>query len=383
VRTWSNETFLNPKEREDTRMYPSSSSLRSKVIFVAAVNTAASLVFPLLMWSLGTDSGAALRHDFAISFLYSQVIGTLGQILFHRFWKRASQMKPLGEWISITMFFIAIGTAGAFLSESIELALGWVSLAKFWTRFAEVVKVCAVLTVQFGVARRVYVSLLSRLERTTLELRERELAEQRAMNLVTEARLAALESKVQPHFLFNALNSIASLIQEDPQRAERLLGRLAALLRFSLESHNGGLVALRKEMKIVTDYLEIEQARLGARLKYEVHVPEDLLDIAVPPLSVQTLVENSIKHAIAPVRAGGQVQVSAECLDRFLDIRVTDTGPGVRVDHLPVNHGLSNLQARLVHIFGDQAKLTAASNSGTSTIQITVPRATSHARISG
>lgn len=361
----------------------SPASLRSKVIVVATVNTAASLVFPLLMWSLGTDSGAELRHDFAISFLYSQVIGTLGQILFHRFWKQASQMRAVAEWIAITLFFIGVGTAGAFLSESIELALGWVSPAQFWARFLKVVKVCAVLTVQFGIGRRVYVSLRSRLERTTLELREKELAEQKAMNLITEARFAALESKVQPHFLFNALNSIASLTQEDPQRAEQLLGRLASLLRFSLESHNGGLVDLRREMKIVTDYLEIEQARLGDRLKYEVHVPDDLLDIAVPPLSVQTLVENSIKHAIAPVRAGGHVQVSAECLDRFLDIRVTDTGPGVRVDHLPANHGLSNLQARLGHIFGDQAKLTAAMNHGTSTIQITVPRATSHARISG
>jgi LytS/YehU family sensor histidine kinase len=114
-----------------------------------------------------------------------------------------------------------------------------------------------------------------------------------------------------------------------------------------------------------------------------VHVPEDLLGTAVPPLSVQTLVENSVKHAIAPARAGGQVCVSAEAADDLVKILVSDTGPGFQLEHLPAGHGLSNLRARLSHIFGDRATLTATSSNGTTTTLVTVPRSTAHARISG
>jgi LytS/YehU family sensor histidine kinase len=245
------------------------------------------------------------------------------------------------------------------------------------------VKVCVVLTVQFGIARIIFMSLRARLEQTELELRDTELAEERATQLATTARLAALESQIQPHFFFNALNSITSLISEDPRRAERLMGRLAALFRFSLDSHSGSLVSLGKETKIVTDYLEIEQARLGERLSYDVQVPPELLDIPVPPFSIQTLVENSIKHAIAPLRAGGNVRIVIEAADDTLAIRVTDTGPGYRMDDIPQGHGLSNLQSRLSHIFGERAKLSAFRDSGTTTTQVTIPRCMAHARISG
>jgi two-component system sensor histidine kinase AlgZ len=371
-------------ERELLELLQSTPSTLRQIMLVVALNSAAALVFPLLMWSIGVSADvASLLRDLAVSFLYSQVVGTLVQFLFCGFWMRASRLKPVWEWIAVTLFFIAVGVAGAFLAESVELVFGWVSLAKFWARFSDVVKVCVVLTVQFGLARRIYMSLRSQLEETALELRETELAEERATQLATAARLAALESKIQPHFLFNALNSISSLIPEDSKRAERLLGRMAALLRFSLDVYPSGLVPLSKETKIVTDYLEIEQSRLGERLRYEVQIPPDLLATEVPPLSIQTLVENSIKHAIAPVRSGGQVLVCAEASDGIVEIRVTDTGPGFLMDNIPPGHGLSNLQARLLHLFGDKAQLSAFTNHGTATIQVTIPRSTANARISG
>src|SRR5205823_3935058 len=123
---------------------------------------------------------------------------------------------------------------------------------------------------------------------------------ERALKLATEARLSSLESRIHPHFLFNTLNSISSLIQEDPVRAERLIERMAALLRFSLDSTNAGLVPLYQEMKIVRDYLEIERARFGDRLGFEVNIPAEFDRFEVPPLAIQTLVENSVKYAVSP-----------------------------------------------------------------------------------
>jgi LytS/YehU family sensor histidine kinase len=113
---------------------------------------------------------------------------------------------------------------------------------------------------------------------------------------VAQARLESLEARVRPHFLFNALNSIAALIPEDPALAERVMVKLADLLRYSLDSEFRSKVMLEKELKVITDYLEIETTRFGPRLRYLVDVPPELLETQVPPFCLQTLVENSVKY---------------------------------------------------------------------------------------
>lgn len=363
---------------------PSQASISRQILTIVAVNTASALVYPLMVWSVSDSTNAAsLLHDFWVSLLYTQVIGTPLLLLFPSVWRKTRRYQPFWEWIALTVFFLSVAAAGCLLAESIELAAGRFAAIKFWPRFWAVLKACMVFTVVFGIMRKVYMSLRAQLEETTLQLRDKELQHAQTMKLATEARLAALESQIQPHFLFNALNSITSLIPVDPQRAERLMARMAALLRFSLDAHSGGLVSLSKETKLVTDYLEIEQARLGERLNYDIQIPAEFMDTPVPPFSIQTLVENSIKHAIAPLRAGGQVRVAVAKDNGMVTIRVTDTGPGFRLDDIPQGHGLSNLQGRLLHIFGERAKLTVSNHNGTTTTQVTIPRSASHARISG
>ena len=146
------------------------------------------------------------------------------------------------------------------------------------------------------------------------------------MKEATEAQLASLESRIHPHFLFNTINSVSSLIHEDPDRAERLLERMAALLRFSLDANQSGLVPLEREMKIVSDYLEIEKTRFGDRLRFKVECSPAIAHMGIPPLSVQTLVENSVKFAVAPRREGGQILVRASAENNHLEIAVWDDG---------------------------------------------------------
>jgi LytS/YehU family sensor histidine kinase len=229
------------------------------------------------------------------------------------------------------------------------------------------------MTIVIGVNEVAFNRVRRQLESTKLKLRTEELERERALKLATEARLASLEARLHPHFLFNTLNSISSLIPVDPDRAERLVERMAALLRFSFDSHRGGVVPLEQELKIVQDYLEIEQARLGQRLRYRMETTGSLEDLQVPPLSVQTLVENSIKFAIAPNREGGELQVHAVRRNDSLWIDVSDTGPGFDLELVPEGHGLDNLRGRLNALFGDNAQLTADKSNGRTVVRMKVP----------
>jgi LytS/YehU family sensor histidine kinase len=169
--------------------------------------------------------------------------------------------------------------------------------------------------------------------------------------------LASLTARLQPHFLFNTLNSISSLIRTDPIAAEHLLGRFAALLRASLDAREGELVTLRKELKLVTDYLEIQHARYGNRLRYELDIPAALLEARVPPFSIQTLVENSVKYAVAPSTQGSMIRCLARARGAQLCLEVWDEGPGFSVEQIRPQHGIDNLCERLRSIYGSAARL--------------------------
>jgi len=226
----------------------------------------------------------------------------------------------------------------------------------------------------FGISGYLYEALRARLDTTTLRLRTAELEKERARKLAAEASLASLESRIHPHFLFNTLNSISGLIQEDPAQAERMVERLAALLRFSLESSAHNVVSLEQELKIATDYLEIERARFGDRLQYTVDVPPSLLSIEVPPLTLQTLVENSIKHVAASRPGGVVIRIVARRENERASIEVQDDGPGFTDAALAPNHGLDNLCSRLRNLFGDEAPLELSSASdGMSIVRISIP----------
>jgi two-component system sensor histidine kinase AlgZ len=142
-----------------------------------------------------------------------------------------------------------------------------------------------------------------------------------------ESQLQALQARTDPHFLFNSLNTVASLIQEDPVLAERTLERLADLFRYALESSRVRTVPLERELSMVADYLALQSARFGERLRTELRVEDDLGAIQVPPLLLQPLVENAIMHGTAQ-RRGGQIEVTARRERDQLVLEVCDDGPG-------------------------------------------------------
>jgi two-component system sensor histidine kinase LytS len=213
-------------------------------------------------------------------------------------------------------------------------------------------------------------------ERYTRDLREHEMR-----RLTTEAELRALRAQLDPHFLFNALTTIGYLIPNAPRQALDALYRLTALLRGGLRQTRGEFVPLRDELALIDAYLGIEQARFEDRLRVELSIPAELLDLPIPPLILQPIVENAIKHGIAPRRRGGTIQIAAMASDsapRRLQLRVVDTGAGVAPGELARRRasrvGLSNLERRLDHYFGGDARLVIDSVPGQgTTVDIWLP----------
>ena len=228
--------------------------------------------------------------------------------------------------------------------------LAWDWLNSPWRQFLYAARISFLITAIYGggvISYHYYQRALS----------AKDLEKERALKLAALAQISSLESRIHPHFLFNTLNSISALIPEDPRRAEQLIERVSALLRFSLDSANKGLVTLEEEMKIVSDYLEIEKTRFDARLTYQVHTDPECLACLIPPLSVQTLVENSVKHAIATSRSGGSIEVAATIDSGRLRIEVFDSGPGFSSASIAEGHGLDMLRSRLTVQFESRASL--------------------------
>ncbi len=231
-----------------------------------------------------------------------------------------------------------------------------------------------VISYIFGFSTYFYLSSQEKYLETKKLLRQKELDEARAKSLAVQAQLASLESKIHPHFLFNTLNSIAALIKENPDEAEKMVEKLSALLRYSLDAENAkGLVSLEKELEITRKYLEIEKARFADRLSYKFDLDENSAKINVPPLSLQTLVENSIKHVASKSSKKTEIAISAFQNNGNFFIEVKDNGAGFSDNELKNGHGLDNLQKRLKNIFDENADLEIANNGAGGKVRLKIP----------
>ena len=176
-----------------------------------------------------------------------------------------------------------------------------------------------------------------------------------------EARLNALGAQVTPHFLFNALNSIAALVYTHPRKAQDVVVNLAELFRYTLEASRSNDVTLADELRAARQYLSIEQARFGDRLTVEFDVPDSLSQVRLPGMIVQPLVENAVKHGVGTTTAPCTIRVAARKRDGYVVLRVTDTGPGFDTTDLAVvaerGTGLANVRERLLFFFDGEAEM--------------------------
>lgn len=198
--------------------------------------------------------------------------------------------------------------------------------------------------------------------------RESELAATRLAAQLSEAQLNALKMQLHPHFLFNTLHSISSLLSKDTETARRMITRLGDFLRLTLENSGSQEIELCREFEFLTCYLEIERIRFSDRLTVKMEVDAKVLNCLVPNLILQPIVENSIRHAIAPRSTAGMIEVKAFQANGMLCLQIKDNGPGIKLDLIPKKEaqrgiGLSNTRNRLRQLYGDNAHFEMVNSS--------------------
>jgi two-component system LytT family sensor kinase len=201
-------------------------------------------------------------------------------------------------------------------------------------------------------------------------LKEKERQEEQLRALATQAELKALKAQINPHFLFNTLNTIAQLIHTDSARAETTVERLAEMFRYVLDGSERGLVPLEEELVFVDTYLEIERARFGQRLRVTRQIAPQVSDAPVPSLILQPLVENAVRHGQGD---GGSIDLTLRVRpqDDAVLIAVADQGPGMPAGHRigeGPGHGLHNVDERLKKTYGEAYGLEIAANDPQGTV---------------
>ncbi len=277
------------------------------------------------------------------------------------------------DWVAILIALVVFGTAGSLFGTGLGVLLGFVPPSSFLSAwYPGALKMSVYFTVIFGVSGAALEEVRARLANTTVALRTKERDEAEALRLAAEAQLASLESRVDPHFLFNTLNSIAALVRDSPVEAERVIEQLSSLMRSSLDRVQP-LVTVDEELELVRSYLEIERVRFGERLRFSIDCADGAASGRVPRLSLQTLVENSVKYAVAPARDGAAIAVTTVRHGDRLRIVVEDDGPGFDASRLPDGHGLHLLKSRVALTFGSRGQVAVASRGGRTAVTLDLP----------
>jgi sensor histidine kinase YesM len=332
-----------------------------------------ALVVYLIFLSLGKFHLSHTGRELFMAFTYCATIAFPSVVLLTRLSVRYSDRFPRLIVLIQAATLVCTSLAGSLVAGLVFQTFGLLPRAEYWIEFRETAPFSVVISLMFGLSISAFETMRYKFQAAKLELRTRQVEQERAYKLLAEARLSSLESRIHPHFLFNTLNSIAALIPSDPQRAEDTVGKLASLLRFSLNAHRSGLVPLGQELKIVRDYLEIEKTRFGARLRYEIAVPAALDDVKLPPLALQSLVENAVKHVVAQRPQGATIQIAGWRESRQVHLEVRDDGPGFSLEAIAPEHGLGNLAARIELLFGAAGTLDVAREGETTAVRLSFP----------
>ncbi|MCY1065134.1 histidine kinase [Nannocystis sp. RBIL2] len=333
-----------------TRLRAWADDLREDAWIVAFVPVALTA----MLAALGRSSFAELARTFAFNATIMVLVQLLASGLFNLVLAPLlpGRGRPL-RWVARAG---AVGVAvvvAAELSVRLYAALGWV--ADVDASRTRVLRIAVVVSVTLFVTAAALERIHDR--RRALERREEELRRE-----ALRAQLSALQARTNPHFLFNALNTVASLIEDDPALAEQAVERLAGLFRYSLDGSRTLEVPLRDELAAVRDYVEVERLRFGERLRVEFAVDPATESLLVPPLVLQPLVENAVGHGVAASRAGATVRIVAARVDGSLELRVEDDAArpaAPRTTRPGSGTALADLRERLRLAYGAAAGLEA------------------------
>lgn len=295
------------------------------------------------------------NNSLKISFIYSQSIGLSIFCAAYclTFIRRLHQADMFSLVTSIPL--------GGIIGIAIANQLLDIDLQQIVTNDPNLLLILLACTVAFGTIVSYYHYAQNVIMENSIAIREANLQQLANEKQLMEAHLKLLQAQIEPHFLFNTLSNVLSLIDEEPKRASMMLENFTKYLRVSLQRTRQEQTTLEDELDLLRNYLDIHTIRMGERLKYHIEVPKVFHNISLPPLLLQPLVENAIKHGLAPSLEGGTIHISATAESNILNITIVDTGIGLQEEH-GTGMGLNNIRARMRALYGKQAKMTILQN---------------------
>ena len=303
------------------------------------------------------------RPILVISVLFANVVGLTAMVcsvwLFPRLRGRSGLLR-------FPLLVLAL-LSGAVLGSLAVLAAYPLFVFREPRLAVAVIALNSVIALMVGGVVLGYEEMRLRLQDALREMREVRLVEARLREEAARAELAALQARINPHFFFNTLNTISSLLEEDARTAEELLETFADLFRYVFDAADAAPVPLRDEIAFTKGYLRIEHVRFGDRLRVAWDVEPDSLAVRIPGLVLQPLVENAVGHGLAPRARGGRIDVSISVDRGVLRIDVVDDGVGLAGDEenlIRDGHGLGNIARRLQTSYGTRAALTLSVGPG-------------------
>jgi two-component system sensor histidine kinase AlgZ len=334
----------------------------------------------LHVWDSQDQPGAR-----GIAELASGILGTAGLLLFGLtdVLRRAEEPEvPLAllpglradavtarETPALRQILLALPTLGMLAGALLAAAVALLVL-RVWLGTSPIILAVAAV---YGLALAAAARTVGRAARRLYDYGQRESGRlARAEAQLSAARFAALQAQMNPHFLFNALNTVASLVRTDPRAAETTIENLSEVLRTTLQRTEGTSGTVREEIDFVRAYLAVESQRFGSRLAVDWRVDPAALDVSLPPLMLQPLVENALKHGISHRREGGRIAIAVTLESGRLRIEVADDGEGFP-DSVAEGTGLGNLRKRLEVIYGPAASLSVTSSSRGARVALDLP----------
>jgi LytS/YehU family sensor histidine kinase len=298
-----------------------------------------------------------------IGVLFGNVVGLTAFAASVLISPRVRGMTPMASWLLLSLMLLSGAAAGT----ALVLYLFPLFVLRDVRQAFAVCAINGVLALVVGSVVHAYEGLRWRLAESLREVEEVRLVQAELRENAARAELAALQARINPHFFFNTLNTISSLLAEDPARADDVVQTLADLFRYTFMAATAGRVPLQEELDFVEGYLAIERARFGDRLRVHWEVDDAARSVPVPGLILQPLVENAVGHGIAPLSGGGSVRISARLRDGALVIEVGNDGADLRDEPealITDGHGLGNVRRRLLTLYGAEGELSLRPNEG-------------------
>lgn len=313
------------------------------------ISTLASILFNTAIAGLLTI--ISFEESFWVNFVFSQCIGLSIYAINSTVMCRIADKR--WRWMTLVFTFPGSIMFGVTLAAWITGAGDW-SDPKAW--------VAVVIGLFFGGIGSITYFLSQRIEQLDAEVKRRRMNEVEGEKRQMEAQLKMLQAQIEPHFLFNTLANVSSLIDSDPALSKKLLERLNDWLRIALVRARSDSATLGDELEMLENYLQILKIRFGDRLRWDTDVDGEARGTIFPPMLLQPLVENAVRHGIEPKIGGGAISIRATLTGEVLRIEVSDTGVGLASKGSP-GAGIANIRARLGTLFGEKGRLSIESNA--------------------